>query len=101
MNIIDLQYMETRHNTSLITPRDNTYKDKVYVHIGRNRFIKKFSRKEKTDYIFSGIIILKGTFYNWINRRLYRRPELASQDYINLLNDYISSGGKIYGYIVK
>ncbi len=99
LNIIDLLYPEFKYNIVFLENREGVEKP-VYVHLGRSKLVRKFSRKEETEHVFNGIMLLRGSLYKWIGRRLYKRPDLANLDFTEVLNDYISSGGKIYGYIM-
>jgi len=100
LNIIDLLYPEFKYNIVFLGNREGV-EEPVYVHLGRSKLVRKFSRKEETEHVFNGIMLLRGSLYKWMERRLYKRPNLANLDFTEVLNDYISSGGKIYGYIIR
>ncbi len=99
LDLADLIYPEFRYNIAFLDEEIKTDKP-VYVHLRRNKLIKKFSRKEGSNYFFKGIMLMRGSLYKWMERRIHKRPVLAGLDFTEALNDYISSGGRVYGYII-
>lgn len=100
-DIADLLYTEFRYNTA-VTHRvkgKNLLKNPIYLNVKKNKLISSFTRVRGQDFFFSGLMLLRGSFFKWLERRLYRRPELPNIDMVDVLNDYLSSGGKIYAYI--
>lgn len=99
-NLTDLLYPEFRYNVAVSHRVDNVRnKNLIYLEIKRNKLVAKFTRKMNYEFYFSGLMLLRGTFFKWLGKRLFKRPELPNIDVTDVLNDYISSGGKIYAYI--
>ncbi len=99
-NLTDLLYPEFRYNVVISHKKgSNDSKEVIYLEIKKNKLIARFTRREKYEFYFSGLMLLRGTFFRWLGKRLFKRPELPNIDITDVLNDYISSGGKMYAYI--
>ena len=99
-NLTDLLYPEFRYNI-VISHRKEKVKQTVnliYLDVRKNKLVAKFTRRRIHDFYFSGLMLLRGSFFKWLEKRLFKRPELPNIDITDVLNDYISSGGKIYSY---
>ena len=100
-NLIDLLYPEFRYNivVSHRIEQIKQTKNVIYLDIRKNKLVAKFTRIRTYDFYFSGLMLLRGSFFKWLEKRLFKRPELPNIDVTDVLNDYISSGGRVYAYI--
>jgi NDP-sugar pyrophosphorylase family protein len=88
LDMIDLLYPEFRYNIAAVTEAKQKRDERhIYAHLKKNRLVRKFSLKERSDYIFTGLLLLSGRLFKWLEKRIYKRPNLANASFAVTFND--------------
>ncbi len=106
VDIIDIFYSEFTSNSMIVSKCSSLrygssyLKEPIYVRFKRGRIVGGLNKKydHSLEYVFTGIMMLKKSFFHRLQFIAFKRPELYNSDIIDVLNAYIETGGRIYAY---
>ena len=96
---MDQAYMKSLNN-SIICGRATRVTDPIFIHLGDSGIVTYVSRSRESEIIYLGGLILGYSFLKWIMERFRVRPLSLEEDIMDLINDYIYSGGLFSAWIM-